>query len=175
MQSIVSDEHAGLLEALRRFFPEAVHQRCQVHYLRNALDRVTSKSAFDHVKQGLADVWSAPTKAIAELRAAALITQLRSTLPTVAEWVESSIGETLAVYALTDKEARRRLRTTNGIEHDHMAVRRRTAVIRVFPNEASLLRLVSALAMERNEKWLARRYVVALEKVLTPEALMPAA
>ena len=56
-----------------------------------------------------------------------------------------------------------------------MAVRRRTAVIRVFPNEASLLRLVSALAMERNEKWLARRYVVALEKVLTPEALMPAA
>ena len=56
-----------------------------------------------------------------------------------------------------------------------MAVRRRTTVIRVFPNEASLLRLVSALAMERNEKWLARRYVTALATVLTPGALMSAA
>jgi putative transposase len=163
-----------LLEALRRFFPEAVHQRCQVHYLRNALDRVASKSAFDQVKQELADVWSAPTKAMAELRAAPWITQLRSTLPAVADWVESSIGDTLAVYARRQGGAAR-LRTTNGIEHDHMAVRRRTAVIRVFPNGASLLWLVSALAMERNEKWLARRYVVALEQVLTPEALMPAA
>lgn len=175
VQYIVSDEHVGLVHAVRRFFPEAVHQRCQVHYLRNALDRVASKSAFEQVKQGLTDVWSAPTKAMAELRAASLITQLRPTLPAVAEWLEHSIGDTLAVYVLADKEARRRLRTTNGVEHDHMAVRRRTAVIRVFPNEASLLRLVSALAMERNEKWLARRYVVALETVLTPGALMPAA
>lgn len=175
VQYIVSDEHAGLLEALRRFFPEAAHQRCQVHYLRNALDRVASKPAFEQVKLGLQDVWSAPTKASAELRAAALVTQLRPALPSVADWLEQSIDDTLAVYALADKEARRRLRTTNGIEHDHMAVRRRTTVIRVFPNEASLLRLVSALAMERNEKWLARRYVVALENVLMPGALMPAA
>lgn len=132
---------------------------------------------FEQVKLGLTDVWSAPTKASAELRAAALLTQLRPTLPTGAEWLESSIGDTLAVYALADQEARRRLRTTNGIEHDHMdmAVRRRTTVIRVFPNEASLVRLVSALAMERNEKWLARRYVTALATVLTPGALMPAA
>lgn len=175
VQYVVSDEHAGLLEALRRFFPDAAHQRCQVHYLRNALDRVASKSAFEQVKLGLTDVWNAPTKASAELRAAALITQLRPTLPSVADWLEQSIDDTLAAYALADKEARRRLRTTNGIEHDHMAVRRRTTVIRVFPNEASLLRLVSALAMERNEKWLARRYVTALATVLTPGALMSAA
>jgi transposase-like protein len=178
VQYVVSDEHAGLVEAIRRFFPEALHQRCQVHYLRNALDHASSKAAMEQVKLGLRDVWNAPTRAIAELRAAALITQLRPTLPTLADWLEGSIGDTLAVYALADKEARRRLRTTNGIEHDHMAVRRRTAVIRVFPNEASFIRLASALAMERNEKWLARRYVVALdqlEHILTPGGLMPAA
>jgi transposase-like protein len=64
-----------------------------------------------------------------------------------------------------------RLRSTNSIEHDHMAVRRRTRVIRVFLNEGSFLRLASALAMERNEKWLAKRYVEALENVLNPEVV----
>lgn len=56
-----------------------------------------------------------------------------------------------------------------------MAVRRRTSVIRVFPNEASFVRLESALAMDRNEKWLTKRYVAALAEVFTPGALIPAA
>ena len=81
------------------------------------------------------------------------------------------MGDTLRAFALRDAVAHRRLRSTNGIEHDHMAVRRRTRVIRVFPNEASFIRLASALAMERNEKWLAKRYVDALENILNPEVV----
>jgi transposase-like protein len=73
------------------------------------------------------------------------------------DWLEETIEDTLAVYALAKPETRRRLRTTNSIEHDHMAVRRRTRVIRIFPNVASLVRLLSALAIERNEQWMARR------------------
>jgi transposase-like protein len=175
VQYVVSDEHAGLVDAIRRFFPEAVHQRCQVHYLRNALDRVSSDARRDAVKHGLQDVWRAPSRPLAELRAQALVAESRATSPTLADWLEASIGETLTVFALTDAVARHRLKSTNGIEHDHMAVRRRTSVIRVFPNEASFVRLASALAMERNEKWLAKRYVSALENILTPGALMPAA
>lgn len=175
VQYVVSDDHAGLGEAIRRFFPDAIHQRCQVHYLRNALDHVSSKLAAEQVLLGLKDVWSAPTRAEADLRATQLITRLQSQLPTLADWLEHSLDETLAVYALADRDMRRRLRSTNSIEHDHMAVRRRTTVIRVFPNEASFIRLASALAMERNENWLARRYVVGLENVLTPEALKSAA
>jgi transposase-like protein len=75
----------------------------------------------------------------------------------------------------SDAVASHRLKSTNGIEHDHMAVRRRTSVIRVFPNEASFPRLASALAMERNEKWLAKNYVSAPGNILTSGALMPAA
>jgi transposase-like protein len=175
VQYVVSDEHAGLVDAIRRFFPDAVHQRCQVHYLRNALDRVSSDAWRDEVKQGLHDVWRAPSRAEAERRAAVVLARWHSTLPTLAAWMESSIADTLAVFALSDSVAHHRLRSTNGIEHDHMAVRRRTTVIRVFPNEASFVRLASALAMERNEKWLAKRYVAALADVLTPGALMPAA
>jgi putative transposase len=146
-----------------------------VHYLRNAVDRVSSDAKRDEVKQGLHDVWNAPSRAAADLRAAALLTRWQTSLPAVATWMESTIADTLAVFALRDSVARHRLRSTNGIEHDHMAVRRRTTVIRVFPNEASFVRLASALAMERNDKWLTKRYVAALEDVLTAEALIPAA
>lgn len=175
VEYVVSDEHQGLVEAIRRFFPDAVHQRCQVHYLRNALDHVSSESAKEQLVAGLRDVWSAPTRADAEARLAALITRLRPQLARVAEWLEGSASDTLAVFTLADRTARRRLATTNSIEHDHMAVRRRTSVIRVFPNEASFIRLASALAMERNETWLARRYVLDLRQVVTRERLQPAA
>ena len=63
------------------------------------------------------------------------------------------------MYALSEQEGRRRLATINNINHDHMAVRRRTRVIRVAPNEFGFLRLVSALASEQNEQWMLRRYV----------------
>jgi transposase-like protein len=175
VQYVVSDEHAGLVDAVRRFFPDAQHQRCQVHYLRNAMDHVSSDANRDEVKQGLHDVWNAPTRAGAEVRIQALIARWRLALPGLATWLETTIDDTLAVFALADGVARHRLRSTNGIEHDHMAVRRRTSVIRVFPNEASFVRLASALAVERNEKWLAKRYVAALADVFTPGALMPAA
>lgn len=171
VQYVVSDEHAGLVDAIRRFFPDAVHQRCQVHYLRNALDHVSSDVHREAVKQGLHDVWNAPTLGEAEQRVQALVARGQPTLPKLATWLEASMADTLGAFALRDAVAHRRLRSTNGIEHDHMAVRRRTRVIRVFPNEASFVRLASALAMERNEKWLAKRYVEALENVLNTEVV----
>ena len=93
---------------------------------------------------------------------------------TVATWLETAAPDTLAVYALPQRDMRRRLATTNSIEHDQMAVRRRTSVVRDFPNEASCLRLASALAMERNDQWLSRRSVVP-QPTYDAEALMPAA
>jgi transposase-like protein len=68
VQYVVSDEHAGLVDAIRRFFPEAVHQRCQVHYLRNALDHVSSDVHREAVTQGLHDIWNAPTLGEADRR-----------------------------------------------------------------------------------------------------------
>lgn len=123
------------------------------------------------VKQGLHDVWNAPALGEAEQRVQALVARWQPTLPKLATWLEGSVADTLSAFAFRDALAHRRLRSTNGIEHDHMAVRRRTRVIRVFPNEAGFVRLASALAMERNEKWLAKRDVEALENVLNPEVV----
>lgn len=158
VQYVVSDEHAGLVEAVRRYFPDAAHQRCQVHFQRNARDHVSSRDLQALVRDRLRNVWTSTTREEAEARLARLSLELESRVPTLATWLEASAPDTLAVYALPDADARRRLGTTNSIEHDHAEVRRRTRVIRVFPNEASYLRLASALAAERNEQWLARRY-----------------
>lgn len=154
----VSDEHQGLVTALGRYWPEALHQRCQVHYLRNALSKVSSPARQQQLTLALRDVWGAPTRPEAEARLAALIASLAKPLPLLATWLEATAAETLTVYALPTAEQRRKLRSTNGIEHEHAEIRRRTRVIRIFPNEASLLRLVTALAIERNDQWLARRY-----------------
>jgi len=157
---VVSDEHAGLRAALQRYCPDAVHQRCQVHYLRNALTKVSTPARQQTLLAGLRDVWAAPTREDADRRGTALAATLRPTLPAVAEWLEATLGETLGFFVLPEPEARRRLRTTNALEREHEEGRRRTRVIRIFPNEASYLRLVSALTIDRNDAWAKRRYLI---------------
>jgi|SRR5690348_4082201 putative transposase len=162
----VADEHQGLVSALRRFFPDAAHQRCQVHYLRNALSRVSAPRTQQQLLAALRDVWAAPTRADAESRLARLIAAVRKPLAPLAAWLEDTAPATLANYDLPLRLCRR-LNSTNSIELDHAAVRRRTRVIRIFPNEASLLRLGTALAIERNEEWALRRYFNPEDTIIT--------
>ena len=162
----VSDEHQGLVAALRRFFPAAAHQRCQVHYLRNALSRLSSARAQQQLLDALRDVWAAPSRPEAEARLARLVAAVRKPVPTLATWLEETAPATLTSFELAGP-LRRRLNSTNSIELDHAAVRRRTRVIRIFPNEASLLRLGTALAIERNDQWGTRRYVNPEDTIIT--------
>ena len=168
VQYIVSDEHPGMVQRMQRFFPDAVHQRCQVHYLRNAFSKISSPALRERVADELRKVWRSTNRAEADARLARLVVKMRPQLPALADWIEETGADTLGVYALREADGRKRLATTNSIEHDHMAVRRRTRVIRVFPNEASFLRLASALASERNEQWMVRRYVAAQKDLKQP-------
>jgi putative transposase len=156
----ISDEHLGLVQALRRYFPHAAHQRCTVHYLRNALAHVSSAAWKQDVRDGLRDVWAAPTRTEAAQRLERLVAKARKPVPNLAEWLERTGHETLTFLDHAAPEHRRLLKTTNSMEHDHAEVRRRSRVVRIFPNEPSLIRLLGALAIERNEQWLSRRYMV---------------
>ncbi|HEY0154824.1 MAG TPA: IS256 family transposase [Longimicrobium sp.] len=158
VEYVVSDEHAGLVQALGLYFPEASHQRCQVHYMRNALSYVSTDAVRAELITGLRDAWAAPTREEARARLTRLIDALRPKVPTLAEWLEETAEQTLTCYELPAGVHRLRLRSTNSVEHDHAEIRRRTRVVRIFPNDASLVRLASALAMERNEQWMERRY-----------------
>ncbi|MGD2156154.1 MAG: transposase [Anaerolineales bacterium] len=150
--SVVSDEHKGLKKALRRYFPKTIWQRCQTHYQRNAASKVTKKARHE-VHQRLRDIFDAPNLELAQRRASRMILDYQNRFPDLASWLEETINETLAVFLLP-REHHKRLRTTNGLERYHQEVNRRTNVVRIFPNRASCLRLVSALAMEQSEDWL---------------------
>jgi putative transposase len=160
VEMTVSDEHLGLVQALKRYFPHAAHQRCTVHYLRNALAHVSSATWKQEVRDGLRDVWAAPTREEADERLQRLVSKARKAVPNLAEWLERTAHETLTFLDHCAPEHRRLLKTTNSMEHDHAEVRRRSRVVRIFPNEASLIRLLGALAIERNEQWMERRYMV---------------
>lgn len=157
---VVSDDHVGLRAALRRYFPDAVHQRCQVHYLRNALSKVSSDALHERVQVGLRDAWNATTRAEADGRFRHLIADLRPDTPRLADWLADTHGETLACYTLCRDDVRRKLRSTNAVEGHHQVIRRRTRVIRIFPHEASLLRLLTALAIDQNDRWRHHRWIV---------------
>jgi putative transposase len=161
---VVSDEHRGLREALTRYLPGAAHQRCQVHYLRNVMAHAPSPERFHEAKEGLKDAWDSTSRQAADERIAQLIEQLEKSSPRLARFIEESVEETLAFFELGSPTAQIRLRTTNAVEHDHAEMRRRTRVVRIFPNDASLLRLSTALATDRNEQWATRRYLLISEE-----------
>ena len=149
---VTSDDHLGLREALRRYFPHAAWQRCQTHYQRNAASKVLRKHRGE-VHEQLRDVFAAPDREEAQRRAQQMIEHWSRRLPEFSEWVEETIEQTLTVFQLP-RGHRLRLRTTNNLEKLHQEVKRRTRVVRIFPNRRSCLRLVSALAMEQSDEWL---------------------
>ncbi len=152
VRQVVSDEHKGLKAALRRYFPGATWQRCQTHYQRNAGAKVPRR-ARQEVHRQLRDLFDAPDQQQAQERAHRLAKAWQDRFPDLATWLEETLGDPLAVFQLP-AEHRKRLRTTNGLERYQQEVRRRSRVVRIFPNRASCLRLTTAMAMEQSEDWL---------------------
>ena len=132
-----------------------------MHFQRNALSKVSSEALQDRTRIGLRDVWDAPSRPEADGRLRRLIAELQLDAPRLAEWLADTAAAILACYALSRDDVRRNLRATNAVERHHEEVRRRTRVIRIFPDEASLQRLLTALAMEQNDHWRSQRWLVA--------------
>jgi len=151
---VASDDHDGIKAALRAEFTGVIRQRCQCHLQRNAVKYVPKVSMRSGVAEDLRDIFNARNLTCAEERLQKCVEKYSKSAPRLAEWIEENIPEGLAVFALPQKH-RRRMRTTNMVERLHEEIKRRTRVARLFPNEASLLRLVSAIEMEISEDWVA--------------------
>lgn len=164
---VTTDDHLGLREALQRYFPHAMWQRCQAHYQRNAASKVHRRDR-EQVHEQLRDVFAAPDGEEAQRRVEEMVEQWRKQVPVLAEWLEETIEQTLTIFALP-KGHRVRLRTTNNLEKYHQEVKRRTRVVRIFPNRESCLRLVSALAMEQSEEWVTGPRYLTMTQVETVE------
>jgi putative transposase len=158
VEFVVADDHAGLRSAVREVLAEASYQRCYVHFLRNALDHLPRK-ADDDCLQELR--WLYDRRSIEETRQdlAAWIAKWAARYPKLVVWVEETIEETLTFYRLS-RQHHKHLKSTNMLERFNEEIRRRTHVVRIFPNAEACLRLVRALAVETHENWLeAHRYL----------------
>ncbi len=152
VQLIVSDAHAGLKAARVAVFGGVPWQRCQFHLQVNAQAYVPRIEMRKEVAAALRAVFGAPSLHEAKRLLAETVQRYRSVAPKLAVWMEENVGEGLMVYAFPEAH-RRLLRTTNGLERLNQEVRRRTRVARLFPNEASCLRLITAVVMEISEEW----------------------
>jgi transposase-like protein len=152
VQMIVSDDHTGLKQARKACFPGVVWQRCQFHLMQNALHYVPKISMRTEVIVDLRNVFNAPDRAEADRLLGQLVKKYRSSAPDLSSWLETDVPEGLAVFELPATH-RRRLRTTNMLERTNQEIKRRTRVATLFPNEASLLRLVSAILSEISDDW----------------------
>jgi putative transposase len=158
VELVTSDDHKGLMAAIARHFQGASWQRCQVHYARNLLGMV-SHDRRKELAEGLRGVFAAPSREVALRLASELADRWRECHPRIAEHLEEYIEECLSYLAFPDSH-RRRIRTTNGLERLNQEIKRRTRVVRIFPNRQSCLRLVTALAVEHSEEWITgRRYL----------------
>lgn len=151
VQYVVSDDHQGLVKALKREFQGAAWQRCQVHFMRNFMSKFSRKDTKAYILK-LKDIFAAPDIKQARERKNRLVKELEPIKPHIADWLDEDIESCFTVYSLPP-EHRKRMRSTNMIERFNQELLRRSRVIRIFPNDDSCLRLFGTMCMEQSELW----------------------
>jgi putative transposase len=158
VEFVATDDHAGLKQAVIEVLPEAAWQRCYVHFLRNALDYLPRKANDDCLVE-LRWLYDRHDLEQARQDLAAWLLKWQPKYPKMCAWVEANIEETFTFYRLP-AEHHKHMKSTNMLERINEELKRRTLVVRIFPNAASCLRLVRALAAEIHEDWIeATRYL----------------
>jgi putative transposase len=149
---VTSDDHAGLGAARRAVLGSVPWQRCQFHLQQNAGAYLPKRSMRLEVAADIRAMFNAPDRKTAEEFLQAAIQKYAASAPRLSAWLEQNLAEGFTVFEFP-LDHWRSIRTTNSLERINKEIRRRTRVVGVFPNEASCLRLVSALLMEISEEW----------------------
>ena len=154
---ISSDNHKGLVNAIKKHFQGTTWQRCQTHFSRNVLDK-TPKKHQPELKNHLRSIYQANDIDEARRLLSVTLNAFEYLAPKAMTTLEDGFEDVMAVMNLPEKY-RKRLRTTNSIERLNEEVRRRDRVIRIYPNEASVIRLLGSVLIEQDEKWSSRKYL----------------
>lgn len=161
---ITSDDHPGIHPAIKKHFPGSVWHRCQFHFTRNALDLVP-KSKREDLRDRLREAWDQKTYEKAKEKLDKISEDYQDKYPDLAEFISEHGWETLGVYDAAPLEHHKRLRTTNMLERVNQELKRRSKVIRIFPNTSSCRRLYTALLKEWHEDWVHGRKYLDMEKL----------
>jgi len=162
---VVSDAHEGLKAAAARVL-NATHQRCRVHFARNALAHA-GKSGRRVVSALMATAFAQDDAAQAKAQWRKVSDQLRPKLPKLAELMDTAEDDVLA-YMSFPAAHRVKLHSVNPIERVNREIKRRTEVVGIFPNEAALVRLVGAILLEQSDEWAVQR-----SRYMTLESIAP--
>jgi len=149
---VVSDHHSGLVRAIHMYFQGATWQRCQTHFMRNILDK-TPKGLQKEIHAKVRAIFEAPDVKTSRMLLREVLDEYQTKAPKAMDVLECGFEDAIAVLEFPERYGRR-LRKTNGIEPLNEEICRRERVIRILPNRESPIRLIGALLMEQDEKWL---------------------
>lgn len=150
---VVSDSHSGLKAGLKTVLPSVKWQRCQFHLQQNAQQYVPRHEMKEEVANDIRAVFDATDREEADRVLNKVVEKYHRSAPRLSEWLITCVPEALTVFDFPIAH-RTRLRTTNVVERMNREIKRRTRIVSIFPNPASCLRLITALAMEQSDDWL---------------------
>lgn len=166
VELFISDDHAGLRKARVALFPSVMWQRCQFHLAQNAQAYVPKVEMRTEVGQAIRDIFNANSLEEARTKLMKTAKDYGPKAPELARWMEENLEEGFTFFQLP-REFWRRLKTSNALERTNREVRRRTRVASLFPNEASCLRLVTAVLQEIHEEWVVGKAYLTMTPELT--------
>lgn len=164
LELIVSDAHAGLKQARKAVFGSIPWQRCQFHLQQNAQGYVPRQNMKQEVAADIRAIFNAANRDEAEALLAKTVQKYAQTASRLASWMEENLPEGFTVFAFPTQQ-QRLLRTTNGLERLNREIRRRSRVAAIFPNEASCLRLATAIVMEISDDWVTGRTYMRFDEI----------
>ena len=165
---LISDDHAGLQAAREARFPGVPWQRCQFHLQQNAGHYVPRIEMRREVAADLRAIFESTDRPEATRRLHQAVDKYAQKAPKLSAWMEANVADSFTVFSFPETH-RRRLRTSNLMERISKELKRRTRVATLFPNEASLLRLVSAVLMEISEEWETEKTYLRMDNLTSPE------
>ena len=172
---VIADDHKGLRAAARRVF-NATHQRCRVHWMRNALAHAPAKQR-TAVAAMLKTIFAQESKADAEAQWNTVADALREKQDKLGIFMDASRDDVLA-YMDFPREHWPQIASTNPLERVNREIKRRTDVIGIFPNDDAIIRLVGAIMLETNDEWTVARRYMSLETLArvndNPRVRLPA-
>lgn len=153
---VISDAHRGLKQAIAEVFVGASWQRCRVHFLRN-LEKLVPKNAQAMVAATVRPIFQQSGRAAAQAQLKQVCEVLQPRFPKAVELLTSAEEEVLAFYDFP-REHWRQIYSTNPLERLNKELKRRSAVVGIFPNRPAVLRLLGALLAEQNDEWIVQRH-----------------
>jgi putative transposase len=171
---VVSDAHKGLVKAIQKSFIGCSWQRCKVHFMRNILAHVPAKGKAEFANR-LKQIWLQPDMESAQAYANSFMDTYENKYPGAIKILEEGLEDSMQFYTFKRID-HRKISSTNILERLNREIRRRTAVVGVFPNMDSYIRLITTYLIEYSEEWSTGRSYVKPEIIqLTKEDILKAA